>query len=66
MVPAIVEVNNGKNSWFVVKSLKTVEPAPVSPLPLPKKLVAVIIPEVLMLPVLPIPSPVSPLPSPKN
>ena len=36
------------------------------PEPLPTKEVAVIIPEVLMLPVLPIPTPVSPEPLPKN
>ena len=36
------------------------------PEPLPTKEVAVMIPEVLMLPVLPIPTPVSPLPLPKN
>ena len=37
---------------------------PVRFAPLPKKLVAVMIPDVLMLPVLPIPTPVSPLPPP--
>jgi hypothetical protein len=35
IVPVVISVNNGKNSWSVVVSLNTVEPAPVRPEPSP-------------------------------
>ena len=48
IVPDVVAVKSGKNSWFVVVSMNTVEPAPVNPLPLPTKEVAVITPVTLI------------------
>ena len=66
IVPVVVLVNNGKNSWFVVVSLNTVEPAPVKPEPSPKNADAVIIPTVSIEPVEPIPTPVNPEPFPIN
>jgi hypothetical protein len=44
----VVEVKSGKNSWFVAKSLKTVEPVPVNPEPSPMKEVAVTTPVTLI------------------
>jgi hypothetical protein len=66
MVPVVISVNNGKNSWSVVVSLNTVDPAPVNPEPSPTNADAVIIPDVLIDPVEPIPTPVNPEPSPTN
>ena len=64
---------NGTGGTFIVVAVRTptlrlgLPDKPVAlPEPLPTNDVAVMIPEVLMLPVLPIPTPVSPLPLPTN